>query len=392
MDDFINLKIVLILTVGFGFASLLGYLSYRAKLSPLLGYLAAGFLIGPYSPGYVADKQIAEQLAEIGIILMMFSIGLHFKWQDLVKFKNIAISGAVFQTSIATLFATTILYCMGWSAQAGVIFGLAIGVASTVVLVRVLSDHRLLTTPEGCISVGWLIVEDFITVAALLLVPTLAASLDDGKFPIESLTITFGYALIKFVLLCLIMFTIGRKIISFILSKIMLTRFHELFTLTILAITFIIATGSAILLGTSIALGAFVAGMVVGQTKIRHQVSTTALPLREAFIVIFFLSVGMLFDPSGIVDHYSLFFITLAIILLMKPLTALCITLCLKYPFKTALTVAFALAQIGEFSFILAEQAVSFHIMPEAGYNIIVACAILSISLNPLLFKLLKKI
>jgi len=391
MDNFINLKIVLILTIGFGFASLLGYLSHRAKLSPILGYLIAGYLIGPSSPGYVADKLIAEQLAEIGIILMMFNVGLHFKWQDLVKFKNIAIPGAISQTCIATLLAATFLYCIGWTLEAGIVFGLAIGVASTVVLVRELSDNRLLTTPEGHISVGWLIVEDIITVIALLLIPSLAASLDGEKIPIQDLVVSFTFALIKFLLLCLIMFTVGRKIISYILSKIILTKFHELFTLTILAITFVIATGSAILLGTSIALGAFVAGMVIGQTKIRHQVSITALPLREAFIVIFFLSVGMLFNPKGITTHYLLFLATLAIILILKPVAAFCITLMLKYPFKTALTIAIALAQIGEFSFILAEQAVSFHILPKAGYNIIVACSLISISINPLLFKFLKK-
>ncbi len=391
MDDFINLKIVLILTIGFAFASLLGYLSYRAKLSPILGYLIAGYLIGPYSPGYVADKEVAEQLAEIGIILMMFNVGLHFKWQDLVKYKNIAIPGAICQTGIATLLAATFLHSIGWSLEAGIVFGLAIGVASTVVLVRVLSDHHLLMTPEGHISVGWLIVEDIITVIALLLIPSLAASLDGEKIPIESLCISFGVAIVKFFLLTLVMFTIGRKIISYILSKVILTKFHELFTLTILAITFVIASGSAILLGTSIALGAFVAGMVIGQTKIRHQVSITAVPLREAFIVIFFLSVGMLFNPHGISAHFLLFLSMLSIVLILKPAVALCLTLLLKYPFKTALTVAFALAQIGEFSFILAEQAVSQHILPRTGYNVIVACALISISINPLLFKFLKR-
>lgn len=387
----INLKIVFILTIGFGFASILGYLSFRAKLSPILGYLIAGYLIGPYSPGFVADKEVAEQLAEIGVILMMFSVGLHFKWQDLMKFKRIAIPGAIAQTGITTILCALLLYSIGWTIESGIVIGLAIGVASTMVLVRILHDNELLHTPEGHIAVGWLIVEDMITIAALLLIPPLAESMSGESFPIKDVAISFGFALLKFVVLAVIMFTLGRKIVSYVLNRLMLTNSSELFTLTVLSITFVIAVGSAVLLGTSIALGAFIAGMVISQTKNQEEVSMRSKSLKDTFVVIFFLSVGMLFNPAAIAQNFFLFIIILAIILIAKPLVAYGLTLLLRYPQKTALTVAIALAQIGEFSFILAERAMKFNILPEGGYDVIVACALVSISLNPLLFGILKK-
>lgn len=391
LTEYLNLKIVFILTFGFGLGSILGYLAYRLKMSPILGYLIAGYVIGPYSPGFVADMEISEQLAEIGVILMMFGVGLHFKWQDLMNVKNIAIPGAIGQTLVASIVGAALIYSIGWTLQAGIIFGLAIGVASTVVLVRVLTDNGILHTPNGHIAVGWLIVEDLITVAALLLVPTLAASMVGEQFSIHDLAISFGIILLKFLALAVIMFTLGLKVVTYILSKIILTNSHELFTLTILALTFCIATGSAMLFGTSIALGAFIAGMVIGQTHVRRQVSTNAMPLKDAFVVIFFLSMGMLFNPEVIVEHPVLFLGVLAIIVILKPIAALVITLALRYPMKTALTVAIALAQIGEFSFILSEEAMKFDILPDEGYDLIVACSFVSISINPLLFKLLPK-
>lgn len=391
LTEYLNLKIVFILTFGFGLGSILGYLAYRLKMSPILGYLIAGYVIGPYSPGFVADMEISEQLAEIGVILMMFGVGLHFKWQDLMNVKNIAIPGAIGQTLVASIVGAALIYSIGWTLQAGIIFGLAIGVASTVVLVRVLTDNGILHTPDGHIAVGWLIVEDLITVAALLLVPTLAASMVGEQFSIHDLAISFGIILLKFLALAVIMFTLGLKVVTYILSKIILTNSHELFTLTILALTFCIATGSAMLFGTSIALGAFIAGMVIGQTHVRRQVSTNAMPLKDAFVVIFFLAMGMLFNPKVIIEHPMIFFAVLAIIVILKPIAALVITLALRYPIKTALTVAIALAQIGEFSFILAEEAMKFDILPDDGYDLIVACSFVSISINPLLFKLLPK-
>ena len=386
--ELLNLKVVIILTVGFTLASVLGYLSLKLKLSPIMGYLIAGYLIGPYSPGFVADKEIAEQLAEIGVILMMFGVGLHFKWQDLLKVKDLAIPGAIGQTLLTTVITSVIMHAIGWSWEAGIVFGLAIGVASTVVLVRVLTSNNLIQTEEGRVSVGWLIVEDIITVAALLLIPTLAASFNGDSYSPPQVLGSFIMAILKFFLLALIMFTVGKRIVSFLLVKVEKTRSHELFLLGILALTFLIATGSAMFFGTSIALGAFIAGMAAAQTPLRKKVLITSTPLKDTFIVIFFLSVGMIFNPMALFEHFGLFLAILSIILLIKPALAFLIATILKYPPRMAITVALALSQIGEFSFIMAEQALKFDIMPDEGYDILVACALISLSINPSLFKL----
>ncbi len=382
-----NLQIVFILTVGFSLASLFGYLSQIARLSPILGYLLAGFWIGPFSPGFVADLHIAEQLAEIGVILMMFGVGLHFKLEDLVKVKNIAIPGAIGQTLIAAAVGTLLIYSIGWQLEAGLVIGLAIGVASTVVLVRVLDDNHLLDTPQGHVAVGWLIVEDILTVAVLILIPTIAEAFTGEQISIENALIALGMVLLKFAILAALMFTVVSRFVHRALTIVARTREHELFTLTILAVTFAIATSSAIIFGTSIALGAFLAGMVIGQTDVRQQALANSLPVKDAFVVIFFLSVGMLFNPSAISEHYILFLGVLGIILIIKPLSAFLITIVLKYPIKTAVTVAIALAQIGEFSFILSEEAMKYDLLPDEGFDIIVACALVSISLNSILFR-----
>lgn len=390
--EFFNLKaIVFILTVGFAFASILGYVSYRTKFSPILGYLLAGFLIGPYSPGFVADLRISEQLAEIGVILMMFGVGLHFKWQDLASTKHVAIPGAIGQTCIATIAGMLLIYSLGWSVEAGIVFGFAIGVASTVVLVRMLSDTNLIHTPAGHLAVGWLIVEDLITVVMLLLIPTLELSFSGQQLSLMSFGMTLLFLVFKIIALVLIMFTLGQKIVSTILSKVTLTKSHELFTVTVLALTFVIAAGASFLFGVSIALGAFIGGMVMGQTTMHRLVSKNAMPMRDAFVVLFFISVGMLFDPNAIAANLTLFLCTLGIILILKPLAAFVIAIAFRQPYRTALVVSVALAQIGEFSFILAEEAMKVNILPDAGYDIIVACALISISINPLLFKLLKQ-
>lgn len=385
-----NLKIVLILTFGFSIAGLLGYITQKAKLSPILGYLLGGYLIGPYSPGFVADLAVSEQLAEIGVILMMFGVGLHFKLRDLLDVKTIAIPGAIGQTFSATVLGILLIYFYaGWSIEAGIILGLAIAVASTVVLVRVLSDNHLLKTPQGHAAVGWLIIEDLLTVLALLSIPILDSTSKGATLSLSYLGISIATILFKFILLVAIMFTFGKKIAEYFLMKVARTRLHELFTLAVMAIIFLIATGSTLLFGTSLALGAFIAGMVIGQTHVRHQALTNALPLTDVFVVIFFLSIGMLFNPTAIANNFFLFLGVLTIILIVKPLTAFFIVSILGYPFKTAITLAFALAQIGEFSFILSEEATRFNILPDDGYDIIVACALISISLNPLLFKLI---
>jgi CPA2 family monovalent cation:H+ antiporter-2 len=389
MVEPLHLDVVIILTIGFTLASLLGYLTQRIKLSPILGYLLAGYVIGPFFPGFVADLKLAEQLAEVGVMLMMFGVGLHFKWQELVSVKKIAVPGAIVQTLAAVLIAALFVYYIWGSWEVGVIIGLAIGVASTVVLVRVLADNNLLNTLQGHIAVGWLIVEDILTVAVLILLPTIVALLTGASISIQEILMAIILVLFKFILLAAIMFTLGRRFVSYALFKIARTRSPELFTLAVLALTFLIATGSALLFGTSIALGAFIAGMVIGQTDVRHQASAYASPMKDAFVVIFFLSVGMLFNPIAIIDNFSLFLSILMIILIVKPLVAFLIVILMRYSLMVALSIAFALAQIGEFSFILAEEASHYQVFPDQGFDIIVACALISISVNPLLFKAL---
>lgn len=388
MAEDYNIKIALLLAVGLTYAFILGYLAHRIKLSPIIGYLLAGYMIGPYSPGFVANLAVSEQLAEIGVILMMFGVGLHFKWQELIKVKNIAVPGAIAQTLVAGLCGMFFVYSLGWTIEAGLVIGLSIGVASTVVMVRVLQDNHLLSTPQGHIAVGWLIVEDLITVVALLLLPPLASSLHGESVSFFEIASTAAFAILKCVVLVALMFLFGFRVVSFIFLKIARTRSQELFILTILALTFVIAIGSALLFGTSIALGAFIAGMVIGQTEVRHQASASSLPIKDTFAVIFFLSVGMLFNPFAIVAHFPFFIGILAIILLVKPLVAFLLVRFMKYPIKTAVIVAIALAQIGEFSFILSEEAMRLNILSDEGFDIIVACALISIALNNLLFRI----
>lgn len=388
MLELLNMKVVIILTFGFTLAAFLGYLSMKLKLSPIMGYLAAGYLIGPHSPGFVADRAISEQLAEIGVILMMFGVGLHFKWQDLVRVKDIAVPGAIGQTLLATTICSLIMRSAGWSWEASIVFGLAIGVASTVVLVKVLTTNNLIKTQEGRISVGWLVVEDIITVAALLLIPTLAASFSGQKYSPPEVLGAFTFVIIKFFLLALIMFTVGKKAATFILAKIYKMKSEELFLLSVLALTFGIATGSCALFGTSIALGSFLAGMSISQTPFRHRVLIAATPLKDTFIVIFFLSAGMMFNPMVIFTRFGLFLIILGVILIIKPLLAFIITILLKYPPRIGWVAGIALAQIGEFSFVMAEQSMKYNIMPEEGFDLLVACALVSLSINPSIFKL----
>lgn len=384
-----NLLIVLLLTIGFALASLFAYVMQRLRLPAILGYLLAGYFIGPFSPGFVADVSVAEQLAEIGVILMLFGVGLHFKIEDLIRVKNIAIPGAIAQTAVATMCAALFVYSLGWSLEAGVIIGLAIGVASTVVLVRILTDNNVLNTPKGHIAVGWLVVEDIFTVIVLILLPTIAALSAGVSFSFISISGSILLIIAKFCVLALFMFTWGHKIIEYILTNIARLRSQELFTLTVLALVFLIATGSAVVFGTSIALGAFIAGMVIGKTNVRHQAAANSLPLKDIFAVVFFLSVGMLFNPMAIVTHFTLFIGIISVILLVKPIVAYVVTLLLGCSLNVALTVAISLAQIGEFSFILAEEAMNLKLIPEEGFDILVACALISISLNPLLFQMI---
>lgn len=386
-----NIEIVILLTIGFALASLFGYITYRLHLPSILGYLLAGFFMGPYSPGFVGNTAVSEQLAEIGVILMLFGVGLHFNLKDLINVKNIAIPGATVQTLTATLVCMAILYVAGWPIEAGIILGLAVGVASTVVLVRVLSENHLLHTKEGHIAIGWLIVEDIFTVIILILLPTLGAFSQGKELSFINILTSILFVISKFIILSLFMFTIGHKIVNFSLTNIARLRSQELFTLTVLALIFLIATGSAVIFGTSMALGAFIAGMVIGKTTMRHQAAANALPLKDIFAIIFFLSVGMLFNPSAVINHFFLFLSVMGVILIIKPLSAFLITILFKYSIRVALTVAIALAQIGEFSFILAEEAMNLNLLPDDGFDILVACALVSISINPLIFKLINR-
>ena len=377
--------ISLITTIALSLAAALvfGLLAKRLGLSPIIGYLIAGVVVGPYTPGISGDPVIASQLAEIGVILLMFGVGLHFRLKDLLAVKSIAIPGALGQSFAATVACTAIVVLAGWSWQEGVVFGIAVSVASTVVLLRSLLDMGLLDTPEGHAAVGWLVVEDIITVLVLVLLPPLAVSAG-GEAGILK---TVGIALVKLVVLTVIMMIAGARFVPHLLLRVARLRSRELFTLTVLVMAISVATVSYLAFGTSMALGAFLAGMVVGQSKVSHQAAADALPLRDAFAVLFFVAVGMLFDYRTVLDTPFLMMGIVAVIIIVKPLAALIITLVSGYSLRTGLTVAGGLAQIGEFSFILAELAKSLNLIPGESHNILVAGAIVSISLNPWIFR-----
>ena len=381
-----DLDLIFTLTVGFGAALVLGYLTQRLGLSPILGYLLAGIAAGPHTPGPVADARLAAQLAEVGVILLMFGVGLHFHLKDLLAVKSIAIPGALGQSLVATLLGAALAAAAGWSLGGGIVLGIAVAVASTVVLMRVLVEHKMLDTPHGHVAVGWLIVEDILTVLVLVLLPVVSRSAgrDGGALAIAG---SLGLALLRVGALLFAVLVVGGRVIPWILTQVARTRSRELFTLAVLAMALVVATASAALFGASMALGAFLAGMVVGQSKVSEQAAADALPMRDAFAVLFFVSVGMLFDYRFLTEEPLLVLSVLGVILVAKPLTALAIVIGLGYSTKTALTVAIGLAQIGEFSFILADLARREGILPPAGHSLLVAGALLSISVNPLLFR-----
>jgi monovalent cation:H+ antiporter-2, CPA2 family len=377
-------EINLITTIAFGLTAALifGLLAKRIGLSPIVGYLVAGFIVGPNTPGFVGDVALAKQLAEIGVILLMFGVGLHFHLDDLVKVRGIAVPGAVGQSALATVCAMALAVALGWTVTHGTVLGIAVSVASTVVLLRVLMDHGLVETAEGRVAVGWLVVEDIITVLVLVILPALAPS-GGGD---QSLAMSAGIAVLKLAALGAVMAIVGARFVPWLLLRVARLKSRELFTLTVLVIAMAVATVGYITFGASMALGAFLAGMVVGQSKVSHQAAADALPMRDAFAVLFFVSVGMLFDARALLQEPWLLGGLLAIVLVVKPLIALVIVLITGHSLRTGLTVAAGLAQIGEFSFIVAETARSFDMLPEAGHHALVACAIVSISLNPWLF------
>lgn len=382
-----DISLILLISFGLTFALLFGAITNRLGLSPIVGYLFAGIMIGPYTPGFVADVDIATQLAEIGVILLMFGVGMHFHVDDLLRVKFIAIPGAIVQITVATLLTVGIGTVFGMSITSGIILGLAVSVASTVVLIRVLMDNGMLRTPPGHIAVGWLIIEDLFTVVVLVLLPALKDAIEAGD--LTAVFVSLGVTAVKVATLVALVLIIGKRLVPGLMNYMARTRSRELFTLSVLVVALGVATGSALVFGVSMALGAFLAGMVVGQSDVSHQAASDALPMRDAFAVLFFVSVGMLFDPVATLDQWGLVLGVLAVILIGKPLAALAIVILLGYPMRTALIVAMALAQIGEFSFILGEMARSLGFLSEAGTSVLVSCAILSITVNPLLFRLI---
>ena len=392
-----NLDLLLTLTSGLAAALFLGYITQRLGLSPIIGYLLAGVAVGPNTPGFAANRELAEQLAEIGVILLMFGVGLHFHIKELLAVRGIAVPGAIFQSLVATILGAVVAHSFGWSWAAGIVFGLAISVASTVVLVRVLADNHDLHTPAGHIAVGWLVVEDLFTVAVLVLLPAVfggaqiadAAAAAAPQVDVAAVASALGWAALKIGLLIVLVFVLGGNFIPWLLARMAATRSRELFTLTVLVVALGVAVGSASVFGVSMALGAFLAGMVVGRSDFSLRAAAEALPMQDAFAVLFFVSVGMLFDPSFLLESPGLAAATLGIVMLGKPIAACTIAIVLGYPWRVALSVAVALAQIGEFSFILAALANDLGVLPPAGASAIIAVAIVSISLNPLLYRLL---
>ncbi|MDR1474631.1 MAG: cation:proton antiporter [Endomicrobium sp.] len=381
-------KLLEIMAIGFGLALTFGFITQKLGLSSIVGYLLAGFLIGPSSPGFIADTTLVFQLSEAGVILLMFGVGLHFKLDDLMSVKGVALPGAIIQSTIATVFTTFLTLKLGLNLQSALILGFGLAVASTVVLLRVLEDSDTVNTIHGHVAVGWLVVEDILTVLILVVLPSLSLILSDSDTTSGSINIlkAISIALLRIALLWVIVMKGGGKIVPWILSKIVKTRSQELFTLAVLVIAFATAVLAAFVFQASFALGAFLGGMVVGKSKLSHQAGADILPLRDAFAVLFFLAVGMLFDFKFLIEYPALILICLIIVLLIKPLTALITVSVLGYSPKTSLTVAAGLAQVGEFSFILAQEAKRLNLAGNEVYNAIVVCSIISITLNPSLF------
>jgi CPA2 family monovalent cation:H+ antiporter-2 len=384
-----NLSLITTIAAALGFGLIFGMIAVRFKLPALVGYLAAGVLIGPATPGFVADVELAQQLAEIGVMLLMFGVGLHFSLKDLMEVRRIALPGAVIQIVVATAMGMGVAYLWGWGIGAGLVFGLALSVASTVVLLRALEERGELDSFNGRIAVGWLVVEDLVTVLMLVMLPALAGPLggkasEGGGSLWGTLAMTLGQvaAFIVFMLV------VGRKLFPWFLWRVARTGSRELFTLAVIAAAVGIAYGSSALFGVSFALGAFFAGMVLRESELSHRAAQDSLPLRDAFSVLFFVSVGMLFDPMVLVEHPLQVLAAVAIILVGKSVAAFVLVVALRYPVNTAITVSASLAQIGEFSFILATLGVKLGLLPELGQNLILAGAIISIAVNPVLFKI----
>ena len=372
--------LIMMLAAGLGAALILGYFTQRLGLSPIVGYLIAGVVVGPHTPGFAANAAIAEQLAEVGVILIMFGVGLQFHVEELLSVRRIAIPGAVAGMAAAMALGASAGRWFGWSWPSSLVFGLTLSVASTVVLVRVLSDARKLHTPVGHIALGWLVMEDLLTVVTLVLLPTVAT----GQLTPAAVGIDLAVALLKVGALVVFAAVVGQRLIPALLDRVAATRSRELFTLAILVLALGIAVGAALLFGVSMALGAFVAGMVVNRSDYSLRAASDALPMRDAFAVLFFVSVGMLLDPRALIDEPWLVAAALAVVVIGKPIVVAVMLAVMRYPLRTVLSVPAALAQIGEFSFILAGVGRSLNLLPDVATDVVVAVSIGSILINPL--------
>ena len=385
-----SVSLITTIAASLGLALILGLIADRLKLPALVGYLIAGVLIGPATPGFVADLELSSQLAEIGVMLLMFGVGLHFSTRDLLAVRRIALPGAVVQMAVATALGTFVAVVWEWSFGAGLVFGLALSVASTVVLLRSLEQRNLLQSVNGQIAVGWLVVEDLAMVLVLVLLPALSGWLagDVASAAVESnLVSTILFTIGKIAIFVALMLLVGRRAFPWLLWQVARSGSRELFTLSVIAVAVGIAFGSAKLFGVSFALGAFFAGTVMRESPLSHRAAQDSLPLRDAFAVLFFVSVGMLFDPGVLRQQPLQVLAVVAIIIIGKSLAAFLIVMVFRYPLNTALTVSASLAQIGEFSFILAGLGVALGVLPGEGQSLILAGALISISLNPLVFR-----
>ncbi len=380
-----DFTLIYALVGGLSVALLLGYLAQKLHWSPLVGYLAAGMIVGPHTPGIELDKGIVDQFAEIGVILLMFGVGLHFHLKDLIAVQRVALPGSLAQVGVSTALGACVAHAFGWSWMAGIVYGLSVSVASTVVLTRVLADHRDLHTPSGHVALGWLVVEDLLTIFLMVLLPVLLDPGLEGASP-WGLAEALGWTIAKLALLVTVMLWAGKKLIPLFLVWIARTGTRDLFTLAVLVLALGIAVCSAKLFGASMVLGAFLSGMVVGQSEFSARAAAEALPMRDAFAVLFFVSVGMMFDPASLSECWPLALATLGIVLVGKPLAAFVVVRLLGKPLQMALSVAVALAQIGEFTFILAGLSIYYKALPAETNNALIVAAVISIALNSLLY------
>ena len=391
-----DVDLIILLAVGFGLALIFGYIAARIRLPPLIGYLIAGIIISPNTPGVVGDIQLANQLAELGVMFLMFGVGMHFSLSDLMQVRRIALPGAILQIAVATLLGIGVSMMWGWSFGSALVFGLSLSCASTVVLLKALGDRGLLNSVNGKIAVGWLLVEDLVMVLVLVLLPATAVLLGGtpiaGTDPNANIWLTLGVTLIKVTGFIAFMLIVGKRLVPWIMQMVARLGSRELFTLTVVAAAVSIAFGAYKVFGVSMALGAFFAGMVVKESDFSHRAEEETLPLREIFSILFFVSVGMLFDPRILIEQPLHVLAVIGIIMIGKTIAAMALVLFFRYPINTALTVGASLAQIGEFSFILATLGLSLNLLSIEGQNLILAGALISITLNSFIFSAIEPV